>query len=141
MKLHTLLIGLPLFAIASAAAFAQTTGFDARARLAQAGYSEVRDLEFDDGLWEAEVRDADGRWHDVHLHEATGELLDDHSGQALLDVSRISSSLQSAGYTDVHGLELEDALWEADATNATGERVELRISAHTGAVLTEQRDD
>ena len=102
--------------------------------LAAAGYVEVRDIEFDDGLWEADVRRADGRWGEVHINPDSGEILDIDSVTSL-DVGTIRASLQAAGYTAIDDIDREGATWEADATDARGQRVELRISGVDGSVL------
>ena len=122
-------------------AVSQLSEADIRAQLSTAGYSDVHDVEFDDGLWEAEVRGKDGRWHDVAVDGASGELMDDRGGRALLPAADITAALTAAGYRDIHDLDLDDAVWEADATNAQGQRVELRLNAHTGKVLSESIDD
>lgn len=142
MKTPTLLIAMSL-ALASTTAFAQPVGSaaDATARLQAAGYADVRDLEFDDGLWEAEVRNRDGRWHDVALDPATGELMDDRSGRELMTAGVVIARLEAAGYTEVRDLDLDDAVWEADARGRDGQRVELRINAHSGGVISEEIDD
>ena len=62
-------------------------------------------------------------------------------GRALLPAAEITAALTAAGYRDIHDLDLDDAVWEADATNAQGQRVELRLNAHTGKVLSEAIDD
>ena len=142
MKTTTLALALTLSLAAGTAAAQAPAGVDDVIRqLNAAGYTEVRDLEFDDGLWEAEVRGKDGRWHDVAVDGASGELMDDRGGRALLPAAEITAALTAAGYRDIHDLDLDDAVWEADATNAQGQRVELRLNAHTGKVLSESIDD
>ena len=58
-----------------------------------------------------------------------------------LDENAIIRNLESAGYTDVHDLEKDDGIWEAEATNAAGQRVELDIDPTSGAVIREEPDD
>ena len=142
MKITTLAIALTLSLAAGSVAAQSSAGPDDITRqLNAAGYTEVRDIEFDGGLWEAEVRGKDGRWHDVAIDAANGELMDDRSGRTLLPAMEITNMLAKNGYSDVHDLDLDDAVWEADATNAQGQRVELRLNAHTGKVLSESIDD
>lgn len=142
MKTPALLIAMSLALAATAATAQPVSGAaDALDRLKAAGYADVRDVEFDDGLWEAEVRGRDGRWHDVAVDPATGEVMDDRGGRSLLSARDVVARLTAAGYTDVHDLDLDDAVWEADARTADGRRVELRINAHTGRVLSEEIDD
>lgn len=58
-----------------------------------------------------------------------------------LDENAIIRSLESAGYTDVRDLEKDDGIWEAEATNAAGEKVELDIDPTSGNVLREEPDN
>ena len=125
----------------SVAAQAVAGPADVGARLQSAGYSEFRDIEFDGGLWEAEVRGSDGRWHDVAIDAATGDVLDERSGRALLTATQVEAKLTAAGYTAITDLDLDDAIWEAEATDPTGRRVELALNGHTGAVIASDLDD
>lgn len=126
---------IPL-ALVAGAAFAQTAGTeDIRAKLQSAGYAEVRDIEFDSGLWEAEVRRADGRWGEVALDPTSGEVFDAKDGRALIDARGVADALEAAGYTEISDLDRDGALWEAEARGPDGQRVELRLSGHDGRVL------
>jgi uncharacterized membrane protein YkoI len=106
-----------------------------------AGYAEVRDIEQDDGLWEAEVRGADGDFHDLHIVPATGEILDANSDRRILTAEEIESLLTAEGYTKISDLDLEDAVWDAEAVDAGGSRVDLVINGFDGKVLSSDQDD
>lgn len=108
---------------------------DVSAALVAAGYAEIREIEFDDGLWEAEVRRADGRWDEVHVNPADGEILDGEAAAPMLDAAGIRTALEAAGYSAIDDLDRDGATWDADATDARGQRVELRVSAADGRVL------
>ncbi|MBB5209386.1 PepSY domain-containing protein [Chiayiivirga flava] len=124
-------------ALVAATAFAQQIGgaADVEAKLRAAGYAEIRDVEFDSGLWEADVRRADGRWGDIAVDPATGEVFDARDGRTVLDVRGVTDALAAAGYTEVSDLDRDGALWEAEARDAQGQRVELRISGIDGRIL------
>ena len=109
--------------------------------LSKAGYADVRDVEKDDGMWEAEVRGDDGRYHDVHVIPETGEILDSQSDARILTAEEVIALLEAEGYTDVRDLELEDALWDAEVKQADGTEVELRINGFSGQVLSVDQDD
>lgn len=119
------------------------------AKLQSLGYAQVEDLEFDDGFWEAEVRDTNRRKLELVLHPVSLEVLHQsgqpsHDGDtpaAILSAAETTQRLHQAGYTHVRDLELDDGVWEADAISAQGFRVELKIHPETGAVLREKRDD
>jgi uncharacterized membrane protein YkoI len=109
--------------------------------LQAAGYSTVRDVELDDGLWEAEVKAVDGLWHDVHIDPASGTVIDRRSGGKLLTASEITQKLQGAGYTSIHELDLDEAVWDVEAVDANGQRLELRVNGYTGAVIASGLED
>lgn len=137
MPAFTLALG---FALAAAGA-AQTLSPQSIAdTLRAAGYAEVREIEFEDGLWEAEVRRGNGYWGDVVVDPESGEIFDSLSTRPLLSPEQAISKLEGAGYRDIHELERDGALWEADAVDASGQRVELRISGHDGRILHVQPD-
>src|SRR5690349_18720421 len=128
---RTLLMITTAGLLASVAGLVHAAGSaDVVARLQAAGYAEVRDIEFDGGLWEAEVRRADGRWGEVAFDEASGEIFDAKDGRAVLDARAIAEALEAAGYTSISDLDRDGALWEAEALDAQGTRVELRVGGH-----------
>ena len=126
----------------STAAFAASTGpAEITDTLRTAGYHEVRELEYDDGLWEAEVRRANGLWGEVAIDPATGEVFDAASTRPLIELPQVLASVERAGYTQVHDIDRDGALWDADALDAQGQRVELRISGYDGRILTVRADN
>ncbi len=108
---------------------------DVAAQLARAGYSEIREIEYDDGLWEAEVRRANSRWGEVHVDPISGEVFDAQAPRAQLDAAALIAALEAQGYTAINDLDREGATWGAEAMGADGQRVELRASGYDGRVL------
>lgn len=135
------LITAAIFAAAAGTALAAElrTPDEVTAALQAAGYGEIREVEFDDGLWEADVRRADGRWDEVHVDPASGDVLDGTTA-TVLGASEIATALGNGGYTAITDLEREGALWEAEATDARGQRVDLRIDGRNGKVLYSEVD-
>lgn len=108
--------------------------------LRAAGYGEVRELEFDDGLWEAEVQRDDGRWGEVSVDPANGEIFDARSPRRLIDLSEVLAALESAGYREIHDVDRDGALWDADAMGPDGQPMELRISGYDGRIIDARPD-
>lgn len=108
-------------------------------RVEQAGFSDVRDLEFDDGLWEVKARDRDGRRVELLVDPVTGEIIDPRSVSAL-SADQIRSRLEAQGYTRVHDIEYDDGRWEVEATNPRGEPVDLKLDPRDGRILREKVD-
>lgn len=135
-----LALGALLAGTATAAAPAAGPN-EATAALRAAGHAEVRELEFDDGLWEAEVRLANGRWADVAVDPGTGEVFDAMSPRRLIEIQEVIAAVERAGYTQVHDLDRDGALWDADAFGTDGQRYELRISGYDGRILNARVDN
>lgn len=134
---------LPTLALAAIAPFAiaqdTLTEADVRDLLAKAGYTNVNDVEFEDGVWQADARSADGNRVDVSLNPVTGQIYPDDE-VANLSEADIRARLAAAGYADVDDVEFDDGLWIAEARSATGEDVEVRLDPRTGEVIGENRD-
>ena len=139
MKTARLLIFALAASAAPALAAAPGAG-EALATLRDAGYAEVREIEIDDGLWEAEVRRANGRWGEVALDPATGEIFDPMTDRPMLALADVLAAIEAAGYQRVHDVDRDGALWDADALDADGLPVELRISAFDGRIVSVRPD-
>lgn len=139
---RTLAIALPLAWAGTAIAAAPVGGPDqVRDLLQQAGYSDIREVEFDHGLWKAEARQGADRRNDIAIDPATGEIFDAKARAVVLDAAAIRAALTQAGYQNVRDLDRDGAIWEADATAPDGSVVELGVSGYDGRVLHREADD
>ena len=119
-------------------------------RLTAAGYTNIRDVEFQDGFWEAEATASNGDRVELVLHPLTAAVLqsrldNDHDntppvGAGVMTADTIRAALTSRGYTRIRDVEFDDGYWEAEATNSAGVRVDLVIDPVTGVVVRETRD-
>src|SRR5690606_21401703 len=123
-------------AAATGAAVAQDTltAAEVRATLEAQGYTNVNDVEFDDGMWEADARSADGNRVDVRLDPATGRIYADDQ-VATLGESDIKARLAAAGYGNVHDVKFDDGVWKAEADDQSGREVDLRLDPDTGEII------
>lgn len=139
---RTVAIALPLMFVGAAFAAGPVGGPDqVRELLQKAGYSDIRDVEFDHGLWEAEARQGADRRHDIAIDPATGEIFDAKARTVTLDAAAVRAALERAGYRNLHDLDRDGAVWEVDATAPDGTAVELRVSGYDGRVLHRETDD
>jgi hypothetical protein len=140
MKYKTLT--LLILASASGLAFAQQatlTEPQVRAKLEAEGYTKVNDVKFVDGVWKADAKSADGNHVDVRLDAKTGAVYPDEQ-VANLNEASVKAKLAAAGYTDIHDVDFEDGVWNAEDDDQAGKDVELKIDARTGAVIGKEKD-
>ena len=140
MKLKSLVLGVVLASFGGVAlAQAGLTQAQVRAKLESQGYTKVNDLKFEDGVWKADARSADGNRVDVRIDAATGEVFPDEQ-VANLSEADVRAKLAAAGYTNVHDVDYEDGIWNAEADDPEGKDVELKIDPKTGKVIGKEKD-
>jgi major membrane immunogen (membrane-anchored lipoprotein) len=132
-----------LLALAAAgAAQAQTPGLteaQVRQLLTEQGYSNLADLDFEDGMWQAEATSADGNRTDVRVDPASGQVFTDTQVSNLSE-NDIKAKLIAAGYAKVHDVEFDDGLWKAKVERSDGKNVQVQLSPKDGAVLNAEND-
>lgn len=105
------------------------------------GYVAACELEFQYGLWTAEATDGQGRRVDLLVNPASG-VVDaiGPRGEGALTSAELRTLLGAAGYRNLRDMERDDGLWELEAQNAAGQRVELVVHGVSGDVLSEALD-
>ncbi|NLA68264.1 MAG: PepSY domain-containing protein [Gammaproteobacteria bacterium] len=118
---------------------APLTAPQVRAALEAQGYTDVNDIEFDDGMWEADARSADGQRVDLRIDPATGKVYPEDR-VARLGEADVRARLAAEGYGKVHDVEFDDGVWTAEAEDADGRDVRLTLDPEDGRVVGEERD-
>lgn len=134
-KLASLTVALTLgFAGAAMAQQQAMTETQVQAQLAAQGYTDIHDLEFEHGMWMADVRSGDGNHTKVRVDPKTGQVYPEEMVSHLSERD-VRAALSADGYTDVHDVDYDDGIWQAKARNNAGKKVELEIDPSTGKVI------
>lgn len=130
-----------LFGSVAGAASAQEalTESKVRAQLEAQGYTKVNDVKFEDGVWKADARSANGNRVDVRIDAKTGQVFPDEQ-VANLSEADVRAQLAAAGYANVHDVDYEDGIWNAEADDPAGKDVELKLDPVTGKVIGKEKD-
>jgi len=59
---------------------------------------------------------------------------------ARLSIAQVVERLTAQGYRDIDEIERDGDTWEVDARTGAGERVKLRVDAHSGAIVKTKTD-
>lgn len=132
-------LALALGAGQAAAADDAMTAPQVRAALEAQGYTKVNDVEFDDGMWTADARSADGQRVELRIDPATGKVFPEDA-VATLGEADVRAKLAAAGYGNVHDVDFGDGVWTADAEDANGKNLKLTLDPKTGEVVGKDRD-
>ena len=126
--------------VGTAAAAPLDTAAKVEQALRAAGYTQIHELEREDGLWEADVTRSDGRFTEVLVDPVAGEIFDAHDGRAVLDAGQVMARAATHGLKDIRKLERDGATWKLEARNAQNHAVEVRLSGVDGRILHSERE-
>jgi hypothetical protein len=110
-----------------------------RALLTEKGYTNIDDLDFEDGMWETDATSADGKRVDVRVNPANSDIKADALVSNLTE-DDVKAKLTAAGYSEVHDVDFDDGMWKAEAERADGDDREIHLDASTGKILYEEDD-
>lgn len=110
-----------------------------RELLTNGGYTRIDDLEFEDGMWETDATSADGNRVDVRIDPASGKIYAEDVVSSL-SAEDVKARLTAAGYSNVHDLDYDDGIWEADAEREDGKNVNVRVDPKDGRILGVEND-
>ena len=110
-----------------------------RTQLEAQGFTKVNDVKFEDGVWKADARSADGNRVDVRMDAATGKVFPDEQVANLTEAD-VRAKLATAGFTNVHDVDYEDGIWNAEADDPQGKDVEVKLDPKNGKVIGKEKD-
>lgn len=110
---------------------------DVRSAITAAGYTDIDDLDRDDGLWEADAR-RDGRRIELRIDPRTGTVYPEDARTSLTEAD-VRAGLEAAGYERIRDVHFDDGMWEADAEQG-GVDYDLFMDPETGEVVARKRD-
>lgn len=110
-----------------------------RAAIARAGYTEIRKLKLDDGVWEAKARRGTGPWRELKIGPVTGKIYPEDA-PSRLNADEIKARLAAAGYSNIHDVKFDDGLWSVDAVDPHGRNMDLLVDPDNGSVVAAEPD-
>lgn len=110
---------------------------DVRSVITAAGYTDIDDLDREDGLWEADAR-RDGRRVELRIDPRTGTVYPEDARTSLTEAD-VRAGLEAAGYERIRDVHFDDGMWEADAEQG-GVDYDLFMDPETGEVVARKRD-
>jgi hypothetical protein len=134
-----LALAVPFAASACPPAGEPWTDEAVRAHLTAAGYTNINDVEFKEGVWNADATSPAGALVEVKLDTTTGKILPDNGAPTITKES-VMAMLLAAGYTNLHDVEFEGGVWKAEGHDPAGKDVELKIDPNTGKIIGSEMD-
>jgi hypothetical protein len=107
--------------------------------IANAGYKEVKDLEFKDGVWRTQARGGNKQWAKLAVGPINGRVYP-ADAPSKLNENEVSAQLAAAGFQNVKHVKFEDGLWNAEARTTRGNAVNLKVDPNDGSVVARSHD-
>ncbi len=107
--------------------------------IANAGFKEVKNLKFANGIWQADARGGDKEWVAIYVHPLSGKVFKEGSPSPM-NKQEIEAKITAAGYQNVHDVDFKNGLWMAEADNGAGKEVNLMVDPDDGSVIGEALD-
>jgi hypothetical protein len=107
--------------------------------IANAGYKEVKDLKFKDGVWRSEARGGNKQWVKLAVGPVNGKVYPADT-PSKLSKDEISAKLATSGYQNVKDVKFDNGLWAAEAKTAHGDDVDLLVDPDDGGVVAKSHD-
>ena len=107
--------------------------------IAQAGYKEVKSLEFKNGVWDAKARGGNDNWVRIKVAPVTGKVYQ-ADAPSRLNQDEVKAKLTAQGFQDIDDVEFDDGLWRAEAQDTDGRDVDLLVDPDDGRVVAKSQD-
>lgn len=105
-----------------------------------AGYQTIHEVEFDDGMYKAEVFDQQGQKLKLHINPKTGSINQKAASRPRISMLDAIKTAEQAGYEQFYEIELEHNHYEIKA-HKNGEAMKIIVDAQTGEITHSEQDD
>lgn len=110
-----------------------------KSSIANAGYKEVKGLEFKNGVWRTEARGGNKHWVKLMVGPVSGKVYP-ADAPSKLNEDEVNAKLAAVGFQNVKHVKFRDGLWSADAKTGRGGYVNLLVDPNDGSVVARSQD-
>ena len=107
--------------------------------IANAGYQEVKDLKFKNGVWRSRARGGNKNWVELAVGPVNGKVYP-ADAPSRLNEDEVNAKLTAAGFKKIKRVKFEGGLWSADAKTGRGSDLNLLVDPNDGSVVARSHD-
>lgn len=103
------------------------------------GYKAIREVEFDDGLYEVEAWDEKGNQLIFRLNPSTGDFINNPKiNKYPITILEAAQKIEDAGYHTIYKIEAHGSQYEIKAFGKNEKKIKLRMDANTGKIYIQE---
>jgi hypothetical protein len=102
--------------------------------LESSGYSIVRDVKYDDGMYKIDAINAQGKDVEAKVNPMTGDITQTKDGSMKLTILNAARKVEDSGYKNIYSIESSGDKFKVKALGNDGKKVSLTIDGETGKV-------
>lgn len=122
----------------SASENAPLTIVDILQRLDKAGYHQIHEIEYKNGVYEVETYTAQGQKAKLRINAQNPTIpAMEKNAKPYLNMLQVAEKVQAEGYTRIHKIEFEHEHYEVKAYDMEGDKVKLHVDPVSGKVSKE----
>lgn len=108
---------------------------DVLQRLDQAGYNQIHNIEYKDGMYKVEAYGSQGQQvtFDVNAKNMAIPTIE-NKAKSYLTMLQVAHNVQRAGYSHIAQIEFDDKYYEITAYDANNKPVKLEVNSVTGEI-------
>lgn len=107
--------------------------------VANAGYKEVKEMAFKDGVWRTKARGGNKKWVKLAIGPVSGKVYPSDA-PSKLNEDEVNAKLTTDGYQNVKDIKFDDGLWSAQAKTPHGNDANLLVDPTDGSVVAKSHD-
>lgn len=100
------------------------------------GYNFIKEIKFDDGVYEVKAFNLDGNEVKIKIDPKTGNIIPEQKVTDRMTALDVSKRLEAMGYSKISEIEMSRDLnkYEIKALNKEGKKVKVDVDAKTGNI-------
>lgn len=98
------------------------------------GYSVVREIEFENGLYVTKAFDPQGQTSKIRIDPISGKIVEPKAKATTLSLLDVLRRLENGGFHGISKISFERGQYEAIALDRDGKKVDLDIDGKTGEI-------
>lgn len=107
---------------------------DMLARLDQAGYRQIHQIKYKDGVYNVETYNDQGQEIELNIDPQNVVIPPKKGDKPVMTILQVARKVGSQGYTRIEEIQIDDGNYEVKAYDAKGSSVKLEVDPVTGRI-------